>query len=135
MYGCSLAAPVEAILKANGWPAWDCAGMGYEDSIAGLMMGRNGYLFRYDPRMMTYESDELHGQGKPFRRDDPGVSPNDKSHKLLEIHASTTKCRNEFGEGIASLADLRQRILSGGQFPIPTTPTHEWFTGKPLPDL
>lgn len=135
MYGCSLAAPVEAILKVNGWPAWDCAGMSYEDSVFGRMLQRNGYLFRYDPRMMTYESEELHGQGKPFRRDDPGVSPNDKSHKLLEIHASTTKCRNDFGGGITLLSELRSRILSGGEFPIPTSPDREWFTGIKLSDL
>ena len=135
MYGCSFAAPVEAILKVNGWPAWDCAGMSFEDGIAGVVLHRLGYLFRYDPRMMTYESEELHGQGKPFRRDDPGVSPKDKSHALLDRCKASVRFHNEFGDGIQSLSDLRQRILNGGEFPIPTTPTHEWFTGKALPEL
>lgn len=135
MYGCSFAAPVEALLAINGQPALWCAGMSYEDAVSGEALGRNGYIFRYDPRMMTYESEELHAQGKPFRRDDPGVSPNDKSHALLDKCRGVKSFPNNFGGGFTKLADLRQHILAGGSFPIPTEPTTEWFTGKPLCEL
>lgn len=135
MYGCSFAAPVEALLAINGQPALWCAGMAYEDAVSGEALGRHGYIFRYDPRMMTYESEELHSQNKPFRRDDPGVSPNDKSHALLDKCRGVKSFPNDFGGGFTRLSGLRQHILAGGSFPIPTEPTTEWFTGKPLCEL
>ena len=135
MYGCSFAAPVEALLLINGQPALWCSGMGYEDSVSGEALSRHGYIFRYDTRMMSYESEELHYQNRPFRRDDPGVSPNDKSHALLDRCRGVREFPNDFGGGFTRLADIRQHILSGGAFPIPTAPTHEWFTGKPLSEL
>lgn len=135
MYGCSFAAPVEAMLMINGQPALWCAGMGYEDSVSGDALSRNGYVFRYDTRMMTYESEELHSQNRPFRRDDPGVSPHDKSHALLDKCQGVKSFPNDFGGGFTKLADLRRHILGGGAFPIPTEPSVEWFTGKPLSEL
>jgi hypothetical protein len=133
-FGCSFVAPVEAFLTINGFDT-DCDSMGYQDCLAGLMLGAHGYRFVYDSRMVTYESEELHGQpGNVFHRWDPGVSPDDKSHKILElVQGGRTKAPNYFGpEG---LRGLRQHMLNGGQFPICQIPQHEWFTRKPLSSL
>lgn len=133
-FGCSFVAPIEALLKINGFDE-DCDGMGMQDCIAGLMLKANGYSFVYDSRMMTWESEELHGQpGNVFHREDWGVSPNDKSHKILDlVYGGRKVAPNYFGP--FGLRQLRQSILEGNSFPAATVPQHEWFSGTPLRDL
>jgi hypothetical protein len=133
-FGCSFVAPIEAMLTINGFDT-DTDSMGYQDTLAGLMLAANGYKFVYDSRMVTYESEELHGQpGNVFHRWDPGVSPKDKSHKMIElIEKGRTKSPNYYGpEG---LRGLRSSMLNGGEFPVFQIPEHEWFTGTPLREL
>lgn len=133
LFGCSLAAPVEAFLQINGWPEAACDGMGYEDCVTGIVLSKRGYEFRYDRRMMTYESEEHHYLEKPFIRSDPGVSPNDKSHAMLKMLENAKWFDNDFG--MPTLRDLRAHVLNGGQFPVRLNPQHEWFTKKPLSEL
>ncbi len=131
-YGCSCGAPLEAFLKINGYPEI-ADGMGYEDAVTGMALAENGYKFVFDPRMATVESEEGHHRDKPFIRSDPGVSPNDKSHALLNICHKTKHFDNYFGpDGIRG---LRERIQAGEPFPVVQIPEHEWFTGKPLREL
>lgn len=140
-YGCSLAAPVESLLNIGGYPEL-CDGAGFEDSPVGFMLANNHYApagLRYDRRMFTLESEELHGQLPRFLREDPCKGdPNakprdDKSHALLRILKPRTSHPGFFGdEGIRG---LRQRILAGEPFPKVGIPEHEWFTGTPLRDL
>lgn len=106
--------------------------MGYQDVVAGAMLAKHNVKFWFDPRMMTYESDELHHQpGQHFLRVDPGKSPNDKSHKILEMVAGgRIKAPNYFGPG--GLREFRERTLRGEPFPIVQIPDREWFTGTPL---
>lgn len=134
LYGCSLAAPVEAFLGINGFPEALCDGLGFEDVIAGIMLEKRGYTFAYDRRMMTYESEELHAQLPVMKRSDYGVSPEDKSHAVLRIAQQGDGWHpNYFGpEG---LRGLRQRVLAGEPFPVMQIPQHEWWTGTPLKDL
>jgi hypothetical protein len=129
MFGCSVAAPVQAFVEINGYPE-ACDGMGYEDCITGQVLQRRGYKFRYDRRMMTLESEEDHHVGKPMRREDPGQSPNDKSHAMLERYKYAQSFDNPF-----NLADMRRSILCGGEFPVPADGAVEWFTGKKLTEL
>jgi len=133
-FGCSFVAPIESLLKINGFDE-DCDSMGMQDCVAGLMLERNGYNFWYDSRMMTWESEELHGQpGNVFHREDWGVSPNDKSHKILElINGGRIVAPNYFGPG--GLRALRERLIDSGDWPEATIPQHEWFSGTPLKDL
>lgn len=134
LYGCSLAAPVEAFLSINGFPEALCDGMGFEDVIAGIMMGKKGYNFVYDPRMMTFESEELHAQLPIMKRSDYGVSPNDKSHAILNIALTGNGWHpNYFGE--EGIRGLRQRILAGEPFPVERVPEHEWYLGTRLEEL
>jgi glycosyltransferase involved in cell wall biosynthesis len=134
MYGCSLVAPVEAFLEINGYPEALCDGMGFEDVIAGIMLEKKGYSFAYDPRMMTYESEELHHQMPVMKRSDYGVSPNDKSHAVLNAARNGHGWHpNYFGE--EGIRGLRSRVLRGEPFPVVQIPAHEWFTRTPLSEL
>lgn len=131
MYGCSLLAPVEAFLSINGYDE-RCDGLSFEDCICGIHIEHKGWRFTYNPNMKTLESQELHGIGPHMKRSDYGISPKDKSHKILELATNGTGWSpNEF-TGFKDLRELRANILAGGQFPIPTEPAFEWFTGTPL---
>lgn len=133
LYGCSLAGPVEAFLKVNGWPEDLCDGMGFEDVLMGIAMYNSDQKMSYDPGMMTLESEEHHHGGKVFKRSDYGQSPNDKSHAALSIARSSSTFPNSFGDG--GIRALRQSILAGGEFPIKKHPEHEWFTSTPISEL
>ena len=133
MFGCSLAAPVEAFLRINGWDT-DCDSLGSEDYIAGIMLEKAGYRFMYDRRMLTLESEERHHDGSSFARFDKGVSPNDKSHALLKMVMNGRKVApNYFGEG--GISAVRNKVLKGEQFPIIQCPMHDWFDCQPLSEL
>lgn len=130
MYGSSLVAPVEALLKINGWCEDLCGGLGFEDCITGIVLQKSGVHFKYDTRMMTFESEEHHHIESPIRRSDKGVSPNDKSHAALGASYTLERFDNHF-----DLRDMRRRVLAGEPFPIPTTPTHDWYDGQPLGEM
>lgn len=139
LYGCSCAMPVEALLTINGWPEI-CDGLGSEDSCCGLALHNAGYQFVYDRKMMTLESEEAHHEEPSPRREDwhfengkpvlGGNGSDDKSHAALNIALQSNHFPNTF-----NLRELRQHILSGGEFPIQQTPEHDWFTGMALRDL
>jgi hypothetical protein len=133
LYGCSCAMPVEALLSIDGWGEMICDGMGFEDCLTGIVLGNAGYQLRYDKRMMTYESEEDHHVEPSLRREDYGTSPDDKSHRALEIAKSSKRFENGFGEG--GIRALRERILAGEPFPIKRIPEHEWFTGQPISEM
>jgi hypothetical protein len=133
LYGCSLVAPVEALLSVDGWPESICDGMGFEDCLMGIVLKNNGNTLKFDRRMMTLEAEELHFVEPAMKRSDYGVSPNDKSHKALEIARNSATFDNGFGEG--GIRALREKVLSGKPFPIQHNPRHEWFTGMPLSEL
>ncbi len=134
-FGCSIAGPLEAFLSTNGYPEDLTAGMGYEDSVFGQTVARNGYELRYNRKQLTYESQEDHHNQPVMLRFDPGISPNDKSHAMLEKCKGVKRFENDFGDGITDIRVLREHIQSGGSFPIRTAPTHEWFSGWPLKDF
>lgn len=129
----SCCAPVDAFLRINGYDE-DCDSVSGEDYIAGMMMERAGYRFIYDTRHMTLESEEGHHADPPILRIDKGVSPNDKSHAILNmVKSGRTSAPNYFGEG--GIRALRNAILSGGEFPVSQIPEHDWFDGQPLREM
>lgn len=134
-YGCSFVARIEDLLRCNGFDL-DCDGMGYQDTTAGNMLKQHGVKFWFDPQLLTMESEELHNQpGNKFIRWDPGKSPNDKSHAIVDLvmRKGRTVAPNYYGpEG---LRGLRQRVLRGEGFPVIQIPEHDWFTGLPLREL
>ncbi len=135
MYGCSFVVPIEAALAVNGWPHYS-NGMGYEDCVTGVVMAKHGFPFRYDRRMLTYESDEHHFVGKQMRRDDPGRSPHDKSHVLKQMGAELRTLPNDW-PCAGGLREVRALVLSDSKraLPLLTEPKIEPFSRRPLAEL
>lgn len=131
-YGCSCGAPIEAFLTINGYPEI-CDGMGYEDSVTGDALANAGFSIRFDPEMLTWESEEAHHEEPAFKREDPGKSPNDKSHALLNMCRGAKRFENYFGA--IGIRGLRKLVQIGEPFPVVRIPEHEWFTGKRLSEL
>lgn len=129
LFGCSFAAPVEALLGVGGSPEMcDSTGLGSEDYCLGIALANRGHAFRFDQRMLTWESEEDHHLEPPFKRMDKGVSPNDKSHAMLH-YAQQATCYNPH------IRELRERVLAGEPFPVPVEPKKDWFDGQPLSEL
>lgn len=142
LFGCSVAAPVEAFLKVNGWPELcDSTGIGMEDCHMGIALANNKYELRYDRRMLTFESEELHHVEKPMIRMDKnrgtakriGDHPDEKGHWIVQTLKNAGRFTNYFEpDGIAG---LRARILAGEDFPIVGIPQHDAYDGQALSEL
>lgn len=130
LYGCSLAGPVEAFLKINGWGEY-VDGMGSEDCVTGKVMRNAGCDLRFDRRMITVESEEGHGQPGGFKKADkgPAGTESDKSHRALRMAERSTY----FHEN-PNMRELRTSVLAGNPFPIPTQPAFDWFDGAAIKD-
>ncbi len=137
LYGCSMAAPVEALLKINGWDErCDCRGQGAEDYCTGIILERAGYPMFYDLRMLTYESEEHHHIEPPLKREIPVVpGKKDATHEMLAfvMNPNATVCPNYFDTG--GIRVLREKILRGEPFPPCGIPEHCWYSGTPLREL
>lgn len=123
MYGCSMAMPVEALLTVNGFDEGHDS-MSGEDTACGIMLERNGFELRMCPKMMTLESEELHHIGVPAKRIiKPYPGYKDSSHAILDwiLRGNRTVSPN-----FQNLRELRQKILAGEPFPIPTEPIVDW---------
>jgi hypothetical protein len=132
MYG-HVTGPVEAFLEINGYPELLCDSLSFEDCICGIRLEKSGYMFRYDRKMLVYESEELHHESKRHAvRFDKGVSPNDKSHAALKrVMDGNYSIWNS-----GNLRSLRASILSGtGSFPVPSGPEIDWFDGQPISEI
>lgn len=138
LFGCSCAMPVAALEKINGWPeaVCDSSGVGAEDCFVGEALVRTGHVVKYDRRMFTYESEELHYQEPLMKRMDKGVigTQNSKSWAAVRMLQNCNRFDNDFSP-FPDVAALRRHILSGGEFPIPQNPRHDWFDGQALSEL
>lgn len=134
MFGCSVVMPMSALHAINGWPEALCDSMGGEDYMTGIVLQNAGYTLKYDRRLFTYESEEDHHTEPPMVRWDPGTSPNDKSHRALDV----AKCSTRFEQDFCGLSfgDLHWLLSSSAilqpKFPIPKNPLNEWYSGTPL---
>lgn len=133
LYGCSLVAPVEALLAVGGWPEDLTGALGFEDCLLGIALQNAGFSFWYDPNMLTLESEEAHFEDKPFFKTDKGVSPNDKSHAALRTVKNGTKYFDNCVEG--GMRKVRADFLAGKPFPVMRTPEHDWFDGQSLREV
>lgn len=138
LFGCSVAMPVDALLKINGWPeaVCDSTGVGAEDCFTGMALAATGHALKYNRRMLTYESEELHHQLPAMKRIDKGDigTPNSKSHAAVRMLRDVKYFDNDFSP-FPDIAALRQHVLSGGEFPIPKNPQHDWYDGQKLSEL
>jgi len=132
MFGASVAGPVEAFLKVNGFDE-DCDSMGSEDYICGLMLEAAGYKLMYDRRMFTLESEERHGLETPFLRIIK-KHPDDASWNILNRVRDGSR-RRGYCSWLGGLGDLRNRVLAGEPFPNTGKPTNDWRDGQPLSEM
>jgi len=137
-FGCSVAMPIELLLRVNGWDEGLCDGMGYEDAAMGLRLDRIGADMRYDRRMLTYESEEMHHVGEPMIRVDKKIDgPNgpDASHAMLRQVREISRSSADNKHLVLGIRWLRGYALVGSQFPVPTMPTHHWPDNQPLAEM
>jgi hypothetical protein len=128
-YGCTLALPLKWALQVNGFAEDYCDGVSMEDIIFGMCLASNGFPMRYDPRMKMIEDRTPSECTEKYRREDKGVSPNDKSHKLLEVFANAKTSMNSY-----SLSAVRNDVLSGKPLPPPSASHIDWYDQKPHAD-
>ena len=132
LFGCSLAIPTYDLLAIGGWPELLCDSLGSEDYITGIVLQNAGRRFKYDRRMLTLESEELHHAEPSFKRRDKGVSPNDKSHAVLALAKTLRRFDNHFPGG---LNRMRESILDGEPFPVTNQPSVDWFDGQAIAEM
>jgi len=133
-FGCSFGAPIEALLKINGWDE-DNDSMAGEDYCCGMMLEQQGYMLYYVPGMMTYESEEAHHEETPFKRViKPYQGSVDASHRMLNWVKEGRRPKGHNYDGF-DLRELRERILAGENFPVTQVPEHDWRDGQPLSEM
>jgi hypothetical protein len=132
LFGCTFGLPTEWMLNVNGVDeSWDSVSM--EDTHFGQLLQNNGMPIYFDPRMKMIEDRTPSVSEHSMRRDAKqkhNYDPEDKTHKLIEKLWGNQKSTHEW-----NLRAIRQHILQGGKFPIPTQPTHDWFDQQPLKDM
>lgn len=129
-YGGHGALPLEWCLRVNGFSEDLCDGLGSEDSMFGVTLHNSGYPIRYDPRMKIIE-DRTPGEiDGALKRADKGISPLDKSHRIVEILRDKTSSQNSF-----DIRNLRDRVLSGEPFPPPSASHFDWFDNQPISEM
>jgi hypothetical protein len=136
-YGCSLGAPVEALLSINGWDE-DNDSMGGEDYACGMMLHRKGHELKYHPAMMTIESEEAHSElgEKIFKRIIKGPpGPRDASQVMYSYLVSGMKKVSADYYGGKGLRDVREAVLKGTPFPVVKIPEHDWRDGQALAEM
>lgn len=138
LFGCSVAMPIAALEKINGWPeaVCDASGIGAEDCFVGNTLSATGHILKYDQRMFTYESEELHHQEPTMKRTDRGEigTQNSMSWAAVRMLQGCKRFDNDFSP-FPDLAALRRHVLAGGAFPVPQNPLHLWYNGQALSEL
>lgn len=133
LYGCTFALPLEWALEVNGFEE-GCDWLSGEDYIFGMTLYNAGYRIDFDPRMKIIEdrSPDADPGSATYKRDDKGVSPNDKSHAAL--HRFGIRNRTEF---TPDLRALRALALAGEPLPAPDPNViyKDWYDGQPISEL
>lgn len=125
-YGCSIALPLQWALDIGGFEE-ACDGLSAEDTAFGAMLANNGREMRFDARMGVVQ-DRTPGQtGAPMRREDKGISPNDKSHRSVELFHSAKNTSNRH-----LLLQSRQAALEGRPWPLVFGGREDWHDGEPI---
>jgi len=125
-YGCCSAMPLEWVLEVGGFEE-ACDGTSFEDVQFAAMLRNCGHRIMFDPRMKIIEDRTPEKCGKVYRREDRGVSPDDKTHRMLELFATAKNTSNRH-----LLLQGRQAVQRGEPFPILLGPREDWWNGEPV---
>lgn len=129
-YGCTNALPLEWALNVGGYAEDKCDGLSFEDIPFGMTLKNNAYPIKFDPTMKMVEDRTPERLGPAMKRSDYGVSPNDKSHAVLNHFRTARHSGNSF-----DIWAVRDAVLRGEPFPAPSASHNEWFTGRPIVEL
>lgn len=140
LHGGTFSVPLEAALAVNGQDE-ACDTIGGEDYDFGIRLERARYPVYFNRTCGTVESEEAH-HTEPHttclridKKLPPDVArnvPGDGAsstllyHRLVHSTSSWTQGRQPV------LRELRERVLAGDPFPVPTEPTRHWVDGQPL---
>ncbi len=127
-FGCNNALPLEWFLEMNGAPEDVCDSLGYEDTIMGNMLIRNGFVTKYDPRMKVIQDRTLPESDSLVKRTDWGSSPNDKSHAIERKISGSKTSLNSF-----SIRAVRDAVQKGEPFPPPSASHVDWYDNADIP--
>lgn len=131
-YGCTSALPLEWCLEMGGFDEVYCSGLGLEDVVFGNMLVQNNHVTKFDPKMRIIEDRSPEAcVNMPLRTDkDRHLAPKDKSHRVLEMACGKKRTDNPF-----DIRAMRDAVLSGQQFPMPTGAAFDWFDNQPLSEM
>jgi hypothetical protein len=115
-FGCTLALPAEWMLQVNGYDE-SCDGSGFEDIFLGLMLQNNGFPMMYDKRMKMVEDRTPEYCGPVMRKEDKGVSPDDKSHAMVNMLRFQKKALHFWNNW--DMRAIRSDVQDGKPFPLP----------------
>lgn len=128
-FGCTSALPLEWVLEQNGHDE-RLDSLGLEDVVFGNRLAQNGRVTMFDSRMKIIEDrTPEHCKDMP-KRTDKGISPNDRSHAMLDKFGGGKRAGHPF-----DIRDVRNRALAGEPWPMPWGPTHDFWDGEPLGEM
>lgn len=133
LYGCSFGVPTSALLEVNGLDE-HLDGQGWEDCDLGIRLERAGSKFFYNRNMCTYESEELHYQTPIMKRSIKHAQGRANAHEICAKNLLTSK-RKLPVQNLYSLAEERDKVLSGGDPTFFPHPTNHWYDNQPLTEL
>ncbi len=132
MFGCTFGLPLEWALEVNGQEEL-MDGLSMEDVIFGCHLENNGRPLFYDPRMHIVEDRTPSELGEPMKRTSKERHPHDLQDKGHEAWRRFAKLKRT--EHPLDLRKVREEVLSGKPFPIPTEPQKDWFDQQPIKDM
>jgi len=158
LYGGTFSVPLEHALRVNGQDEIHDT-IGGEDYDFGERLERSGSQVYISRSCGTFEDEDGHHVGTPMvRLDKPWPPTSLREARTLTPGSWTDSAQPTQAEGPYSsnylfnrlrrdagrswtlgnhfdLRELRDRVLAGGSFPIPTEPRVHWVDGQPLTEM
>lgn len=145
MYGCSFGVPTHLVEKIDGCDSW-CNGAGAEDYDFGIRLERAGGVFYYNRNMVTFESEEGHGEEPALPRECKFVAPERLPGSLREHYPdglmsdhvmlqSVIREKRILPHGKNQIAEMRRQWQRERVVQIPQRPQTDWRDGADLSTL
>lgn len=134
LFGCSVAGPTRAFLQIGGWPEYLALGISFEDVLCGFMLKNAGYELKYNPAMMTYESEDHHN-GKTFIRKNKGQDRGHDAKDYQALHKAQKSAHLDNPFWPMGIAALRDMILRGEPYPPLGGETRDWYDGTLISEM
>lgn len=133
MWGCCFALPLEWALAVGGQPEIT-HGLGMDDTLFGLLIQNNGYTVKYNANVKIIEDRTPEFCVPTMKRTDKGVSPQDKSHAVLDMFLPA-KGNAKHAKNGYDIRAVRQSVLAGNPFPSPNEPLADFWDGQPIKEF